>query len=112
VSVLALLVQLVPAGVATAGGAEPEAAEAPVAHTPPESGDAPGLTRTRSAERTARRLGDAVFVRPFLFVQLVAGIAVLPAALPIAAVFADWRDALDICVEGPYEMVFERALGE
>jgi hypothetical protein len=109
---LAVLVALVPARVASAGGTAPEAGEAPVAHAPPEPGEAARVRRTRSAEQAVRRLGDAVLVRPFLFVQLMAGVAVLPAVLPIAAVFADWRDAFDICVEGPYAMVFERPLGE
>ncbi len=59
-----------------------------------------------------RRPRDATFSRPVQFVRLLAGVAALPVALPIAAVFADWRDALDFCVTGPYEMVFQRPLGE
>ena len=76
------------------------------------AGKDPRLHRAGPRERTLREVGDAVFVRPILFVRLVAGSAMLPVALPIAALFADWHDALDICVTGPYDMVFRRTLGE
>lgn len=72
----------------------------------------PRLRRTGDEERRLRQVGDAVFSRPVLFVRMVAGVAMLPVALPVAAVFADWRDALDFCVTGPYGMVFQRPLGE
>ena len=62
-------------------------------------------------EGTLRPLGDALFARPVNFLQLVAGVAMLPLALPIATLFAEPRDALDICVSRPYEMLV-RPLGE
>jgi hypothetical protein len=72
--------------------------------------DDPRLRRTGETERVLREVGDAVFARPIHFVRLVAGVAMLPVALPTAALLGDWRDALDICVTGPFEMVFQRPL--
>lgn len=72
----------------------------------------PRLQQSTETEQLIREVGDAVFSRPFHFVRLLTGVAVLPVALPIAAVFADWRDGLDICVTEPWAMTFERPLGE
>ena len=113
---LALAAQLVLAGASAAGGeggaeADSETA-ASLSYTAPDARDDPRLHRTGSGERILREMGDAAFSRPVHFVRLVAGVAALPVALPIAAVFADWRDAVDFCVTGPYEMVFQRPLGE
>jgi len=77
-----------------------------------DAGDDPRLRHTGREERLVRAVGDLVFSRPIHFVRWVAGIGVLPVALPIAALFADWRDAVDICVIGPYRMTFARPLGE
>lgn len=107
----ALLVQGVAVCAAAAAGPAQATEEARTAHTPPDPGDDPRLRRTGSAERAVRQAGDLVFARPFFLVQLVAGTALLPVALPVAAAFADWRDALDICVTGPWEMLVERPLG-
>jgi hypothetical protein len=76
------------------------------------AGPDPRLEQTGGAERLARQAGDLLFVRPFHLVRLVAGVALLPVALPTAAIFAQWRDALDICATSPYQMLFERPLGE
>lgn len=113
VLVLALVLSVapIPAAAAPAARGDADADGVRVASRPPDPGDDPRLRRTGGAERAIRGLGDAVLVRPFLLVQLVAGIAVLPVVLPVAAAVADWRDALDLCVAGPYEMVFERPLG-
>jgi hypothetical protein len=73
--------------------------------------DDPARLRHAGSAGTLRPLGDALFARPVNFLQLVAGVAMLPLALPIATLFAEPRDALDICVSRPYEMLV-RPLGE
>lgn len=98
------------AGGQGAGAVEEKTARS--VYSAPEARDDPRLPRAGPGERTLREVGDAVFARPFHLVRLVAGIAVLPVALPVAAAFADWRDAVDICVTGPFAMVFRRPLGE
>jgi hypothetical protein len=60
---------------------------------------------------TLRSVGDALFARPVNFLQLVAGVAMLPLALPIATLVAEPSDAIDICVTGPYGMLV-RPLGQ
>lgn len=76
------------------------------------AGPDPRLERTGGAEKVVRQMGDLLFERPFHLVRLVAGVALLPVALPTAALFAQWRDALDVCATGPYTMLVERPLGE
>lgn len=101
---------------ATAAGAAPGSGVAmeggSASHVPSGAGDDSPSRRSGDGQRTLRQVGDAVFSRPFHFFRLVAGVAALPIALPIAAVFADWHDATDICITGPYWMTFERPLGE
>jgi hypothetical protein len=109
---LVLAVHLFPASAFAAAVEGGGGAAVLSSYTPPEAGDDPRLERTGGGERTLRRVGDAVFARPIFLVRLVAGIVAFPVALPIAAVFADWRDAVDVCVSGPYELVFRRPLGE
>jgi len=89
----------------------PAAAEMAAASSPPGRVADPRLQRTGETEQVIREAGDAVFSRPFHFFRLVTGVAVVPVALPIAAVFADLRDGVDICVNQPYAMLFERPLG-
>lgn len=104
--------------VALAAAADPASASSPdavareSASAAPDPADDPRLARTGPAEQGFRKLEDGVLWRPFFFVQLVAGAAVLPLAIPIAWAVADWEDAIDICITGPYGMVFERPLGE
>jgi len=62
--------------------------------------------------RVVRQAWDLVFWRPVFLTQLVVGTAALPIALPIAAITGDWRDTLDVCVTGPFELTFQRPLGE
>ncbi len=114
---LALVLALAtPLGLARAAGAEPGPGVAPEtisdSTVAPDPSDDPRLHRTGTAERVVRQAGDVVFSRPIHLVRLVAGVAALPVALPVAAVFADWRDAVDFCVTGPFWMVFQRPLGE
>lgn len=78
----------------------------------PDPAEDPRRAVTSEGEQTVRKLNDVVFWRPFYFVQLVAGVAALPVALPVAWAVADWEDAIDMCVTGPYAMAFERPLGE
>jgi hypothetical protein len=113
---LALAAQLAPASASAMGGEGGGGAGVETPATPsyaaPDAGDDPRLRRTGPEERALRQVGDAVFSRPFHLVRLLAGVAMLPIALPIAAVFADWRDAVDVCVTGPYGMAFQRPLGD
>ena len=112
---LALAIAGGTAGPTAAGaGSAPErdATAASGAYLSADLRDDPRLHRTGGAERALRRAGDLVFSRPIHLVRLVAGVAIFPVALPVAAVFADWRDAVDSCVSGPFGMVFQRPLGE
>ena len=59
-----------------------------------------------------RVVWDVLFWRPVYVVQLVAGAALLPVAVPIAAASGDWRYGVDVSVRWPYEMAFERPLGQ
>lgn len=72
----------------------------------------PRLRESSVEQQRLRRWGDAAFERPFYIARLLAGVALLPVALPIAWIFTDSDHALDICVTGPYEMAFERPLGD
>lgn len=114
VFVLALTTQLALPWASRAGERRAATAEMPIASpsSQVDGRDDPRLRRPSKLERALRPLGDAVFARPVHLAQLVVGVAMLPIALPIAALFADPRDALDICVSGPYEMAFRRPLGE
>jgi hypothetical protein len=98
-----------PAGAARAETTDVELAARP-ADTAPDPRDDPRRRRTGQEEQALHEVGDAVFSRPVHVVRLIAGVAMLPVALPLAAVLGDWRDALDICVTGPFAMVFERPL--
>ena len=62
--------------------------------------------------RVVRKAWDLVFWRPVFFAQLIVGTAALPIALPITALVGDWRDTLDACVTGPFELTFQRPLGQ
>jgi len=77
-----------------------------------ESFEDPRRRETGEAERSLQKLGDAVFSRPIYIARFLTGVAVLPVALPIAVVFTSWRDAIEICVSGPYAMALTRPLGD
>ncbi len=101
------------AGTLPAAAAQADGARGEGAYVAPDRADDPRSSRTSGeAETAARKLNDALLWRPFFAVQLVMGVAVLPVALPIAGAAADWQDAIDICVTGPYAMLFARPLGE
>lgn len=62
--------------------------------------------------RVVRKAWDLVFWRPIFFTQMIVGTAALPIVFPINALVGDWRDTLDACVTGPFELTFRRPLGE
>lgn len=95
-----------------AEGGEPAATDPTDAYYAAGSLEDPRLHETTAGERRLQRGGDAAFERPFHIARFLAGVVALPVVLPIAWVFTDWNNAVDVCVTGPYAMAFERPLGD
>lgn len=55
--------------------------------------------------------GDALFVRPLMFVTTILGAGVFIVSSPFSALGGNIGDSFEVLVEGPFETTFVRCLG-
>jgi hypothetical protein len=73
---------------------------------------APSLKAEEWSERVAATTVDLFIARPFTFVSTIIGGALWVVTLPITAPTKTHKDALDVMVIKPWELTFDRELGE
>lgn len=75
---------------------------------------APGISHANTVTETPTAFamtGDALFVRPLMFVTTLLGAGVFIVSSPFSALGGNIGESFEVLVEGPFETTFVRCLG-